>query len=356
MLTARRPALPLAVIVHPRTVADVARRFGWIRHIPPRLAERALPLLPPFTITTMKYTAGDRETEVAFIACTATSAQIRDGRGDPAAKLTACLRLAVDNGAHLVALSGYLGSVHRKPGPTWTAGEDGKLLLAFWALRAVARLIGQPLMLSRVTVVSATEPAGVVMAHLVAREAAELVLVDRPGPRLDRLAADILDKTGTAAILAPSLPPSGNRLVVAGGPRAAGFLTDAASVVSDQLHRSVILDLGRPPYLSAIECGGFVFHGGAARLPDYLALPPELGFPNRTACGAITEGLLLALNGERPRRKDGQPTLSGCDHIASLARRHDIEFGALMRDNAIIAWRDVRNELPGTVANDRLLQ
>lgn len=353
MLSARRPSLPLAVIVHPRTVHDLARRFGWTRHIPPRLAEAVLPLLPPFALKTATVSAGERATDVTFIACTATAAQIRAGRVNLAGKLAGCVRLAAERGAALAVMTGYLSGVTGRRGPDdatfsalpWTGGADGKLLLALWAMRAVASLTGVPLATARVAVLAATEPAGAVMAHLLAREAGELMLIDRPGRRLERLAEEILAVSGTAAVVVHRLMPTAGRLLVAGGWRAAELIAEAAEAAPDFLSRAVILDLGRPPFLTGPGCGAFVFHGGAARLPEPISLPGELGFPPRTACGAITEGLLLALAGERPRRSGGPPTLAGCDRLAELARRWGISFGALMRDNEVLPWNAVRADL-----------
>lgn len=351
MLSARHPPLPLAVVVHPRTVADLARHLAWTRHIPPRLAEAVLPLLPPFTMKSVTVSAGDCQTVVAFIACTATSAQIRSGRVSLASKLDACVRLAGEQGAQLITLSGYLGGL-RGPVPAWTAGSDGKLLLGFWALRAAARLTGVPLAATRVAVLAATDPAGAVMARLLAREAREMVLVDQPGPKLDRLATEILDATGTAAILATSFHPAPAQFVIAGGRRATGYLAGAGDTAASCLARSVIFDPGRPPFLNGAANGAFVLHGGAARLPDSIRLPDALGFPHRTACGAITEGIMLALAGERPHRRDGLPTLAGCDRLAALAKRFDIQLGALMRDNSVIPWRDVRADLAVAAEGD----
>lgn len=353
MLNASSPTLPLAVVVHPHTVHDFARRFGWTRHIPPRLAEAVLPLVPPFALKTAAIAAGERETDVTFIACPATAAQINAGRVNLSTKLASCFRLAVERGAAIAVLTGYLNAScgRWRPDDTnfgvvpWSDGADGKLLLALWAMRAVASLMGVPLVTARVAVLAATEPAGAVMAHLLAREVGELTLIDRPGRRLERLAEEILAASGTAAVVIHRLTPTTGQLLVAGGRRAAELVAQAAETAPELLSRAVILDLGRPPFLTGPAYGAFVFHGGAARLPDPISLPEELGFPPRTACGAITEGLLLALAGERPRRSGGGPTLSGCDRLAELAKRLGIGFAALMRDNQVLPWGAVRAEL-----------
>lgn len=353
MSTASRPTLPLAVIVHPRTVHDLARRFGWVRHIPPRLAEAALPLLPPILFKTAAFSIGGRETQLTFIVCPVTVTQIAAGRANVPAKLAACLRLAAERGAAMAVVTGYLNSNRGPLRPDepplaavpWTDGGEGKLLLAVWALRAVASLMGFQLAAASVSILAATEPAGAVMSHLLAREVGQLTLIDRPSRRLERLAGEILATSGTAATVLHRLTPAAGRLLVAGGRRAVELVADAALAAPGVLRRSIVLDVGRPPFLAGHSEGAVVIHGGAARLPDTLALPAELGFPPRTACGAVTEGLLLALAGERPRHRGGGPTVAGCDHLAGLAKRFGIGFAALMRDNGILPWEVLRREL-----------
>lgn len=354
MLGIHRPPTPLAVIANPRRAGDVASRLGWTRFVPPKLADAALPLVAPFHLASATASAGGRQAPVAYYALTATAAQLAAGRINLPAKLAHCERLATNDGAGLLAIGGAVGVALRArlqseraegrlaPGARlpWTAGEDGRLLLSFWALRALARLIGRPLAAARVVVLNAAAPEGALLAHLVARECGELVLVDRYSPRLTRLAGELLDSSGTAAIVRHSLPPT-DRLLIAGGPASVDYLnTDERA-----LHGAIVLDPGR--HVTDLATDGFVVNGGLARLPPSITLPPEYGEPERLAGGAVAEGLLLALAGERPLRRDGRATALGCERLAGLARRFDLRLGGLARGGEVLPWGRVRDELLG---------
>jgi hypothetical protein len=351
--TVHRAPTPLAVIANPPRAGDVAGRLGWTRYVPPRLADAVLPLVAPFPLATTSANAGERLARVDYYALTATADQLQSGRINLPAKLAACERLAERDGAGLLAFGGAVGPALRLKlqgeraagrltpvaGLPWTAGEDGEALLALWALRAVATLNGKALSASRVVVLNAAAPLGALLSHLAASECGELVLVDRFSTRLSRLTGELLDATGTAAVVRHSLPPT-DRLLIVGGAAAADYLAEEDGALTD----TVLLDPGRFADAGTVR-EAFTLQGGLARLPAGATAPLEYGYPERLVGGAIAEGILLALAGERPLRRDGRATATGCARLAGLARRFDLRLGGLLRSGRLLPWQAVETEL-----------
>ncbi|MEW5761882.1 MAG: shikimate dehydrogenase [Bacillota bacterium] len=326
-----------AFMIHPLSVRDVARKFPFTRHLPPRLVEGAIRFLPP---NKTAHITGIRspyaEAEGWFVSCPLTARQMLEL---PASyvmrRIIATGRLAERLGARILGLGAFTKvvgdaglTVARNLNIPVTTGNSFTVATAIQGAREAARLMGHDLATASVAVVGATGAIGRVCALILAREAKNLTLVGRDPQRLEAVAEEIIYETGLAATISTDIPRAlrGADVVVT--------VTSAVNAVIEPEHLkpgAVVCDVARPRDVSrrvARERDDvLVIEGGVVKVPGEVNFGFNFGFPPGMAYACMAETMILALEKRYESFTLGrQLSVRQVEEIAALAARHGFEL------------------------------
>ena len=229
-------------------------------------------------------------------------------------KLEKCGHIAESLGAGILGLGAFTSIVgdggitlaKRLPGLAITTGNSYTVATALEGAKQGAEMMGHLLSEARVAVVGATGSIGATCAEVMAREAAELILIGRDEAKLKALAGR-LGHPGAAHIRTDDNVASGLKdadIVIT--------VTSAVDAVIQPEHikrGAVVCDVARPRDVSvrvARERNDvLVIEGGVVAVPGKMRLPlPDkagqefnFGFPHGTAYACMSETMILALEG-----------------------------------------------------------
>ncbi|WP_353893388.1 shikimate dehydrogenase [Proteinivorax hydrogeniformans] len=327
-----------AFIIHPIDVADMSRKFKFLKKLPKSAVEKGIKHLPPIKVSDIEGVESRyNKLEGNFVACTLTSNQIASlPTKFVLKKIIKAGRLSEKMGAKILGL-GAMTSVVGDAGITIsknlnipvTTGNSYTVASAIEGTKKAASLMGHSLNSCEITIVGATGSIGSVTARILAREARSLNLIARNQRRLERLAKIILQETGTP-IKIPTTSKEGIKkadiiISVSGS-------VDCVINPEDIKSGAVVCDVARPRDVSqkvqAVRNDVFVFEGGLINVPGDVDFNFNFGFPPKTAYACMAETMILALENRFESYTLGRDLSVGqVDEINKLAKKHGFTLG-----------------------------
>lgn len=322
-----------AFILHPLSVADVARKYGLTRYLPTCCVEALLRHVKPRVvseITGVRSPTG-AETSGWFIGCPLTSRQLIEGAVQKSLDtIIACGELAAAEGAEIVGLGAFT-SVVGDAGITVaealdigvTTGNSYTVATAVEGTLEAARQVDLDPAQARVVILGATGSIGQVCARLLANRVGALTLNARRRGPLEQLAQQ-LTQEGAVVDVTTSINHALHEadLVIA--------VTSAVEAVVEPgmlKPGTVVCDVARPRDVSRKVAEQrqdvLVIEGGAVEVPGPVEFNLDFGFPPGTAYACMAETMILALEGRTGDYSLGRDLrLQQVQEIAQLGQKH----------------------------------
>lgn len=299
-----------AFVIHPIDVRrDVARKYPIAKFLPEAVVAHGIQYLSPRVvshITGIRSEATGEEAEGWFIVCPLTPTQLLTLPQETVYKrLIQCGKIAEDLGAGILGL-GALTSVVGDGGITVakslniavTTGNSYTTATAVEGAKRGAALMGVPIEQATVAVVGAAGSIGKTCATLLAREAAQTILIGRDARKLEPLASELrISAAGPVSVTD----------AIADGLRDADVVVTVTSAVDavilpEHLKRgAVVCDVARPRDVSVRVAKErqdvLVIEGGVVAVPGDVDFHFSFGFPEKTAYACMSETIMLALDG-----------------------------------------------------------
>lgn len=329
-------------ILHPLSVADVARKYKIAQYVPGLMVEALVArMTPKFLghIANLESDAGARA-DGCFVGCPLTVRQLVEW--PPARcyrKILASVDMAARWGAQLVGLGAFTAVVGDK-GKTIadraevgiTTGNSYTVYTAVEGALGAAVQMGIEVGGARVAVVGATGSIGRTCALLLGGQTGSLALVGRRPDALDVIAEEIEGQNGVRAETFTD---------VAAGCRGADIViavTSAIEAIIEPEHvkrGSVVCDVARPRNVSRRVAEQrddvLVIDGGAVAVPgEGLDFGFDFGFPPGLAYACMAETMLLALEGRFEHYSIGpELRVEQAQEMGALARKHGFRLAGL---------------------------
>lgn len=329
-----------AFIIHPLTVADVARKFPLARFLSDGVLEFVTKHLPPVKTSYIEGVRSDYGVaDGYFIACPLTSHQMTSLPEELVLeRIEKACHKAVKLGAEIIGLGamtsvvgdGGITLAQRLPVPV-TTGNSYTVATALEGVRQAVGLLGRDIQSSSAVVVGATGSIGAVCSRLLAREVLELTLVARKTHRLERLAQRILHETGLAVNVTTridkALPRADIVLAVS---------SSAEAIIQPQHLKTgaVVCDVARPRDVSKTVAEArtdvLVIEGGVVKVPATVDFRFNFGFPPGLSYACMAETMILALENRQECFSLGRElSIDKVDEIQKLARKHGFSLAGL---------------------------
>lgn len=327
-------------IIHPLEIDDVARKFGFTKHLPPALLEQMLKWAPPITASHITGVESPHNTaEGWFVACTLTSKQMVTLPTEfVLKKIIAAGRRAEKLGARIVGLGAFTSvvgdagiTVARSLNVGVTTGNAYTVATAIEGAFAAAEIMGHDPDTAEFAVLGATGSIGRACSRVIARHVRHLTLIGRSQPRLENLAQTILEETGvvvqTSTDLDQTLPKIDVLITV----------SSAVEAIVEPRHLkpgAVVCDVARPRDVSRQVAEQrkdvLVIEGGVVEVPGDVNFRLNFGFPPKTCMACMAETIILALEERYEDYTLGRDmTVEQIDEISALARKHGFKLAGL---------------------------
>ncbi|MBO8129294.1 MAG: shikimate dehydrogenase [Peptococcaceae bacterium] len=343
-----------AFVIHPISVADVARKFSFARYLPDRWVEAAIKHLPPVKTSHITGIRSEHaEIEGWFVGCPLTPRQIMELPEDfVIRKVIAAGKLAERLGAKILGLGAYTKivgdagiTVAKNLNIAVTTGNHYTVATALEGTRQAAELMGHKLCDSNVAVVGATGAIGGVAARILAREARTMTLVGRNENKLRLLADKILYESGLAVHISSDLSAALRKADVVVTVTSA---VDAIIQPEDLKPGAVVCDVARPRDVSRrvveVRDDVLVIEGGIVEVPGEVNFNFNFGFPAKTAYACMAETMILALEGRFENFTLGRDlSLEKVEEIGSLARKHGFRLAGFRSFERAIEPEEIAN-------------
>ena len=327
-------------IIHPLEIDDVARKFGFTRHVPAPLIERALRAAPPIVashITDIR--SPFNSAEGWFVACPLTSRQMLSLPQDYVLrKIIAAGRRAQKLGAKVIGLGAFTSvvgdagfTVARALDVGVTTGNAYTVAIALEGALAAARMMDHDPDRAEFAVLGATGSIGQACARILARQVRHLTLIGRSQPRLETLAERILQETGlvvqTSTDLDSALPRADVLITV----------SSAVEALVEPRHLkpgAVVCDVARPRDVSRqvaeVRDDVLVIEGGLVEVPGDVNFGFNFGCPPKTCMACMAETMILALEERYEDYALGRDlSVEQIDEISALAKKHGFRLAGL---------------------------
>lgn len=329
-----------AFMIHPLEVDDVSRKYPFARYLPDRVIEGGLRYLPPRYISHITGVRSPRnEAEGWFVAVPLTSHQIVTlPERLVLDKIIAAGRLAERLGARIIGLGAFTAvagdagiTVARELDIGVTTGNSYTAWTAIEGAQEGARFMGISMDTAEVAIVGATGSIGRVCALILGGKVRRLTLVGRDEAKLDLLAREVLQETGTSTQISTdhkkTLPAADVIIAVSS---AVGAIIEP----DDLKPGAVVCDVARPRDVSRQVAEArddvLVIEGGIVQVPGDVDLGIDIGYPSGTINACVAETMILALEERYEDYTLGREySLERIQEIAALARKHGFHLGGL---------------------------
>jgi len=337
-----------AFIVHPIDARrDVGRKYPLAKYMPVSLIEWYIQRKNPMVIAEIhgiRSKTGE-EAQGWFIGCPLTPRQMLTLPLDfVSEKLEQCCAIAEREGAGILGLGAFTSivgdggiSLSKKfPNLAITTGNSYTVATALEGSKQGAEMMGHVLSGARVAVVGANGSIGATCAEVMAREAAELVLVGRDEAKISALAARLAlsakARISTSTDVATGLKDADIVITVTSA-------VDAVIMPEHIKRGAVVCDVARPRDVSVRVARErkdvLVIEGGVVAVPGKMTLPLtgkpghqfSFGFPPGTAYACMSETMALALEGRYESFTLGKDvSVAQVEEISRLADKHGFQL------------------------------
>jgi predicted amino acid dehydrogenase len=344
-----------AFIIHPiEPKKDVARKFKLFGYLPASVIDYFCLFFPPVYIshiTGIRSITG-HEIEGWFVACPLTPTRMMQVPTEVAyRKVVQTGKLAEKLGAKILGLGAFTSvvgdaglTISKRLSVPVTTGNSYTVAVAIEAIREAARQMEIALSEAKAAVVGATGAAGSVCAQLLARDVAEMVLVGRRLPPLEKVKAYAQTMGGAHVSLATEIEAiKDTDLIIT--------VTSAIETIIEPHHLkpgAVVLDVARPRDVShrVVEERDdvLVIEGGMVEVPGPVDFDFDFGFPPKMAYACMAESMILALEGRYESYTLGRDiTVEQVEEMASLAAKHGFRLGGFRSFERAVTGEEVES-------------
>jgi predicted amino acid dehydrogenase len=342
-----------AFILHPLRIADFARKYPLVRHLPDRFVEAAFRHIQPRLVShiTGIQSATGAEAEGWFIGLPLTPRLLMESPLEFVyPRLIQCGRIAEAQGARIVGLGAFTKIVGDR-GVTVahnlriavTTGNSYTAATAVEGALLAAHRVGIEPANATATVIGATGSIGAVASQMLARSVGRLLLVARTPEALDALQVRL--RAGSRADIAVStdvkmaVRSADVVLTVSSAP-------DVLIEPSDLRTGAVVCDVARPRNVSRMvyerRNDVLVIDGGVIEVPGEVDFGFDFGFPPRMCEACVAETILLALERRYENFTLGKEiSLTQVEEISALARKHGFRLSGFRRFERAISDAEV---------------
>ena len=326
-----------AFILHPFIAKDVSRKFSFTKSWPDSLVEGVLKYIPPFKtshITGIQSSAA--QSEGWFVTCPLTTRQMVEmPEQHVVQKIIKAGKVAEKLGAKIVGLGAFTSivgdagiTVAKNLNIAVTTGNSYTVATALEGTRQAAKIMGIDLQRANVLVLGATGSIGAACAQILAREVRYLTLAARNEVKLEKLAVQILQKTGLAVKVTANTKSA---LKSADIIIAVTSAVDSIIEPEDLKSGAIVCDVARPRNVSRrvaeMRNDILVIEGGVVEVPGDVQFGLNFGFPDGTAYACMAETMILSLEKRYENFTLGRDlTVKQVEIIDKLATKHGFKL------------------------------
>ncbi|SFH09811.1 Predicted amino acid dehydrogenase [Desulfotomaculum arcticum] len=326
-----------AFMIHPIEIGDIARKFGPLGKLPPRLVESLFKYAPPLKVSQITGVRSKHaQTEGWFVACPITSRLMIDLPEEYVIKkIIKTGKLAQKLGAKILGLGAFTSvvgdagiTIDKNLDIAVTTGNSYTVATAVEGAREAAALMGHNLKRCHAVVVGATGSIGRVCASLLARDVHALTLVAREKTRLEELAHRITYESGVAPRITSDIRHAlHNAQIVITVTSAVDTIIGA----EDLMPGAVVCDVSRPRNVSREVAEKrndvLVIEGGVVEVPGQVNFNFNFGFPPGMSYACMAETMMLSMEGRYESFSLGRDmSLQQVEEISALARKHGFKL------------------------------
>ena len=350
-----------AFLIHPLTLEDVARKFGFARYLPPPFISRVLTKLPPLLVSEIRgVESAYGNTKGSFVAVMLTARQMVElPLNFVLNRIIEAGKKAEKLGARILGLGAFTSvvgdagiTIAQNLNLAVTTGNSLTAATAIAGTRQAAQALGIDLKKAQVAIIGATGSIGTAVSHILANDVRHLALVARNEARLEAAAQRIRSEYGETV----SVDCLTN---VSKAVRQADIIlatSSAAEVLIQPEHLkpgAIVCDIARPRDTSKRVAREredvLVFDGGILEVPGKVDFGLNYGFPPRMTYACMAETMILALERRFENFSLGreyQP--EKIMEIYQLALKHGFRVAALRFDERIIEpeqYQSIRDKM-----------
>ena len=339
-------------LIHPPEAADIARKSRLVKHLSGSFLEGILNKIPPmkvFTLNGVKFPGG--EVSGHFVTVPLTAHQMFSLPEETIARRIVQAGKRVEKlGADIVGL-GFSPLLAEKAGAILRnhfgfaaiSGNTFTVAAALEAVKKAAVMMGHNLESSKIVILGATQPLGMVCALEVARDAKRMTLVGKEKRKLQELAGKIFFESGlSVSVTAETKGIIASADVVIVADRMEEFNIEAREISAG----AVVCELAGPlcskNSLAENRDDVLVIEGGMVELPSDVFFPFYRGFPQGHVSPAMAETMIMALEEQRKEPLLERPlSLESMRKILVLAKNHGFRQCGLKNRNGILISEEI---------------
>lgn len=326
-----------AFILHPISVQDFSRKFGFAKHLPDSVLERIFKLVPPLKVSHITGVKSPHsEAEGWFVAVPLTPRQMISLPTDfVLRRIIRAGRIAEKQGAKIVGLGAFTSvvgdagvTVAKNLNIAVTTGNSYTVATALEGTREAAKIMEVDLAEAEIAVLGATGSIGSVCSQLLARDAKYMTLVARDETKLERLARQLLGEYGLSARIATDVKKAIRQADII---IAVSSAVDAIIDAEDLKPGAIVCDVARPRSVSKAVAEArddvLVIEGGVVVPPGEVNFNFNFGFPPGMSYACMAETMILALERRYENFSLGREmSVKQIEEISALAKKHGFKL------------------------------
>ncbi len=326
-----------AFILHPISVSDISRKFGFAKHLPDPVLESMFKLVPPMKVS---HITGVRspyaEAEGWFVAVPLTPKQFTTLPLDFVMKrIIQAGKIAEKQGAKIVGLGAFTSvvgdagiTVAKHLNIAVTTGNSYTVATALQGTRQAAAIMGMDMEKAELVILGATGAIGSVSSQIMARDKKNMTLVARDESRLEALAKRLEDEYGARADISTDVKAAVKKADII---IAVSSAVDALIDADDLKSGAIVCDVARPRSVSKAVAEArndvLVIEGGVVEPPGDVDFGFNFGFPPKNSYACMAETMILALERRYENFSLGRDiSVAQIEEISALADKHGFKL------------------------------
>jgi len=326
-----------AFILHPISVHDFSRKFGFAKHLPDPVLEGIFKMVPPLKVSHITgVKSPHNEAEGWFVAVTLTPRQMVSLPTDfVLRRIIQAGRIAEKQGAKIVGLGAFTSvvgdagiTVAKNLNIAVTTGNSYTVATALEGTREAAKIMGIDLTAAEIVVLGATGSIGSVCSQMLARDAKYMTLVARDEAKLERLARQLLSEYGLSARVTTDVKKAIRQAdIIVAVSSAVEAIIDA----DDLRPGAIVCDVARPRSVSKTVAEArndvLVIEGGVVVPPGDVNFNFNFGFPPGMSYACMAETMILTLERRYENFSLGREmSVRQIEEITALAHKHGFKL------------------------------
>ena len=342
-----------AFIVHPLAAKDFSRKFSFTKNWPDTWVEGIMKYIPPIKVSHITgIQSPHAQGEGWFIGCPLSSRQMVEMPEEfVIKKIIKAGKVAEKLGAKIVGLGAFTSivgdagiTIAKNLNIPVTTGNSYTVATALEGTRQAAKLMGIDLERANVVVLGATGSIGSACAQILAREVRYLTLAARNEAKLEKLAEQILRKTGLSVRVTANTKSA---LKAADIIIAVTSAVDSIIEPEDLKSGAIVCDVARPRNVSRrvaeMRDDILVIEGGVVEVPGDVNFGLHFGFPEKTAYACMAETMILALEQRYENFTLGRDlTVKQVETIDQLAKKHGFKLAGFRSFERALSHQEIQ--------------